>query len=125
MEDAVHPLPRERPDGDAVAEHADDADDEDEQPLGRPLKFSKDPRSSLVLLKVIFDLLQIFSKSLNKFPAIDISRSLKPADADALLEAAAKFLLRDGGGVDRESGVALHVVTRRPCRTLRFTAWSS
>ena len=46
VEDAVHPLPRERPDGDAVAEHADDADDEDEQPLGRPLKFSKDPRSS-------------------------------------------------------------------------------
>ena len=43
VEDAVHPLPRERPDGDAVAEHADDADDEDEQPLGRPLKFSKDP----------------------------------------------------------------------------------
>ena len=37
VEDAVHPLPRECPDGDAVAEHADDADDEDEQTLGRPL----------------------------------------------------------------------------------------
>ena len=41
MEDAVHPLPRERPDGDAVAEDADDADDQDEQALGRPLKFRK------------------------------------------------------------------------------------
>ena len=42
VEDAVHPLLRERPDGDAVAEDADYADDQDEQALGRPLKFRKD-----------------------------------------------------------------------------------
>ena len=41
MEDAVHPLLRERPDGDAVAEDADDAHDEDQQSLGRPLKLGK------------------------------------------------------------------------------------
>ena len=41
VEDAVHPLLRERPDGDAVAEDADDAHDEDQQSLGRPLKLGK------------------------------------------------------------------------------------
>lgn len=59
VEDAVHPLPRERPDGDAVAEDADDADDQDEQALGRPLKFRKDLWSIIILLKVIVDLLTI------------------------------------------------------------------
>ena len=41
MEDAVDPLPPERPQRDAVPHHADDAHDQDQQALSHPLKDSK------------------------------------------------------------------------------------